>query len=153
VAADPVIRPNVALRDVVEEDLLVFFEQQLDPEATRMAAFPARERAEFFAHWHRILKEPRGTEKTILVDGEVAGNILSWAHGGVREVGYWLGREFWGRGVATLALTAFVAVIDERPLTAAAFEGNVASMRVLEKCGFVRSGTEDEMVLYRLAAD
>jgi RimJ/RimL family protein N-acetyltransferase len=152
-AAQPLDPPNVTLRDVVEEDLPVFFEQQLDPEATRMAAFPAREPTEFFAHWHRILKEPTGIMKTILVDGEVGGNMLSWAHEGVREVGYWLGREFWGRGVATLALAAFVAGIEERPLTAAAFEGNVASMRVLEKCGFVRAGTEDGMVVYELSGE
>jgi RimJ/RimL family protein N-acetyltransferase len=141
------------LRDVVEEDLPVFFEHQLDPEATRMADFPAREHDAFFAHWHRILQNRTGTIKTVVVDGEVAGNVLSWAHDGVREVGYWLGREFWGRGIATLALSAFVAETEERPLTAAAAEGNVASMRVLEKCGFVRVGEEDGMMLYRLSAD
>jgi RimJ/RimL family protein N-acetyltransferase len=153
VAAQPVGRASVALRDVVESDLQVFFEQQLEPEATRMAAFPARDHDAFFAHWHRILGEGTGTVKTIVVDGDVGGNVVSWVHDGVTEVGYWLGREYWGRGIATQALAAFVAAVGERPLTAAVAEHNVASMRVLEKCGFVRSGKEDEMVVYRLSAD
>ena len=41
---------SVLLRDVEEDDLPVFFEHQLDPEATRMAAFSARDRKAFLAH-------------------------------------------------------------------------------------------------------
>ena len=152
-AEQPVDQPSVSLRDVAEADLHVFFEHQLDPEAIQMAAFPARDHDAFFAHWNRILRDETGTVKTIVVDGEVAGNIVSWRHDGVLEIGYWLGREFWGRGVATCALAAFVAATEERPLSAAAVEGNVGSMRVLEKCGFVRAGTEDGMVVYELSGE
>jgi RimJ/RimL family protein N-acetyltransferase len=151
VAAQPVERPAVVLRKVAVSDLDVFFEQQLDPDATRMAAFPARDRDAFFTHWNRILSDGTVTIRTILVDGAVGGNVLSFMHEGTIEVGYWLGREFWGCGVATKALAAFVSLVEDRPLSAAVAVHNAASIRVLEKCGFARFGREDGMLLYRLA--
>jgi len=60
------------------------------------------------------------------------------------EVGYWLGKEFWGRGIATTALSLFVAHVFETSdlirLDATVFDTNPASARVLEKCGFRREG-------------
>jgi RimJ/RimL family protein N-acetyltransferase len=124
------------LRDVIEEDLSVFFEHQLDPEAVEMAAFPAREREPFYEHWHRIMGDDELVAKTIVSDGEVAGNISSWERDGKRLVGYWLGREFWGRGLATQALAELVEELTVRPLYAEVSTTNVGSIRVLEKCGF-----------------
>jgi RimJ/RimL family protein N-acetyltransferase len=59
---------------------------------------------------------------------------------GVPEVTYWLGREFWGPGIATAALRKLLEIVAERPLVARAAADNAASIRVLEKCGFVFSG-------------
>jgi len=56
---------------------------------------------------------------------------------GEREVTYWIGRSHWGKGIATSALRAFLAVDLSRPLHARVAYDNVASRRVLEKCGFV----------------
>jgi RimJ/RimL family protein N-acetyltransferase len=140
------------LRDVAKTDLAVFFEQQLDPEAARMAAFPARDREAFDAHWEKILADETVRAKTIVVDGAVAGNVVSFRHAGKTEVGYWLGREFWGRGLATRALVEFLRLVDERPLYAGVAKHNVGSIRVLEKCGFERFGEEDEMLLFELSA-
>ena len=53
-----------------------------------------------------------------------------------REVGYWLGREFWGRGIATAALGLFLKLERTRPLVAYISAGNPASRRVIEKSGF-----------------
>ena len=92
------------LREVREEDLDVLFEQQREPEAVAMAIFPARERKAFDAHWRRVLANDRNVVRVIEVDGEVAGNIGSWEQDGKQLVGYWLGRKFWGRGLATAAL-------------------------------------------------
>ena len=128
---------ETVLRDVVEADIPVLFEHQLDPEATHMAAFPSRPREEFAAHWRRVLARDDATAKTIVVDGQVAGHIGCWNDGDRRLVGYWIGREFWGRGVATRALAQLVAA-EPRPLHAWVAAHNVASIRVLEKCGFVR---------------
>lgn len=135
---------GVALREVREQDLAVFYEQQLDQEATRMAAFPARGREAFLAHWNRILGDESIFTRTILFDGEVAGNVVSFQQGGKREVGYWIGKEFWGQGVATRALAAFLEEVKTRPLYAHVAKHNIASRRVLEKCGFTVAGEDKE---------
>ena len=135
---------DAVLRDVVDDDLEVFFEQQLDPEAVEMAAFPAREREPFFEHWQRVRAGDTNVVKTIVSDGEVVGNVVSWVHEDRRLVGYWLGREFWGRGLATRALAEFVAELSERPLYAEVSTANIGSIRVLEKCGFVQVGSQVE---------
>jgi RimJ/RimL family protein N-acetyltransferase len=136
------IEAEVVLRDVVEDDLPIFFQQQLDPEATRMAAFPAREIwTDFLAHWRtKILGNPANSKQTIVWNERVAGNVLSWSDGDRRLVGYWLGREFWGKGIATAALAEFLDHERSRPLHAFVAAHNVGSIRVLEKCGFVRIG-------------
>ena len=140
-------RPDVVLRDVHDTDLALFFEYQRDVEATGMAAVPARESEAFHDHWRRIRRDESVVIRTVLVDGEVAGNILSFPKDGRREVGYWLGRAFWGRGIATRALELFVEQLDERPLYAYVARHNTASMRVLEKCGFARLEEADDGVL------
>src|SRR6185295_15013212 len=131
------MRDHVQLRDIEPTDLPIFYEHQLDADATRMAAFPARDRAAFDAHWAtKILGNSAAVNRTILVDGQVAGNIGSWPQDGVRLVGYWIGKEHWGRGVATRALAAFLHLVTERPLHAHVATHNIGSIRVLEKCGF-----------------
>jgi len=128
---------EVRLRNIELTDLPIFYEHQLDVEATRMAAFPARDRAAFDAHWAaNILGNPRAFNQTILVDDQVAGNIGSWPQEDVRLVGYWIGKEHWGKSVATRALAAFLRLLTERPLHAHVASHNVGSIRVLEKCGF-----------------
>jgi RimJ/RimL family protein N-acetyltransferase len=127
---------DVLLRDVLEGDLPTFFEHQLDPAANRMAAFAPRDNDAFMAHWKKILADTAVAKKTILFDGHVAGNIVSFERSGKREVGYWIGREYWGKGIATEALLQFLRHVTERPLYALVAKHNVASIRVLEKCGF-----------------
>ena len=128
---------DVRLRDVEPADLPIFYEHQRDTEAARMAAFHSRDRAAFDAHWAtNVLGNPANVTRTIVVDGQVAGNIGSWPQGGVRLVGYWIGNEYWGRGIATRALAEFVRVVAERPLHAQVAAHNAGSIRVLEKCGF-----------------
>lgn len=129
--------PIIELRDVAEEDLPILFEHQIDPEATRMAAFKPRERDEFMAHWkEKILVDGSVIKKVILAGGKVAGNVLSFERDGRREVGYWLGREYWGLGIASEALRRFLHHDPSRPLHAVVARHNAASLRVLEKCGF-----------------
>lgn len=135
----------ILLRPVTASDLLILFEQQLDPEATAMAAFPSREREAFDSHWAGIMADDTVLLRTIEVDGQVAGSLVSWEMLGEREVGYWLGREFWGRGIATEALSQFLGAAAKRPLFAHVAKHNAASRRVLEKCGFTVIG-EDKYV-------
>jgi RimJ/RimL family protein N-acetyltransferase len=132
--------PPVTLRAVRDDDLPIFFEHQADPEANRMAHFPARDRDAFMAHWAKIPDEASNWVRTVEVEGVVAGNVVSWVHDGERDVGYWIGREHWGKGVATAALASSLTLLEERPLFAHVVEHNLGSIRVLEKGGFVRSG-------------
>jgi RimJ/RimL family protein N-acetyltransferase len=127
---------NVQLRNTIETDLPIFFEQQLDPDAIRMAAFPSRNREAFMAHWSTVLVDDSVLVKTVLFNGDIAGNIVCFEQLGEREVGYWLGKEYWGKGIASQALAQFLDLIKTRPLYAHVAKHNVASKRVLEKCGF-----------------
>ncbi|HEX6573707.1 MAG TPA: GNAT family N-acetyltransferase [Gemmatimonadaceae bacterium] len=134
---------ELSLRDVTSDDLPIFFEHQLDPDATRMAAFPSRDREAFDTHWAtNILGNPAAISKAIVVDGNVVGNIGSWVQDGVRLVGYWLGSNYWGKGIATAALTQFLRIVVERPVRAHVAKHNIGSIRVLEKCGFVFESEE-----------
>lgn len=136
---------RVLLRDAAEGDVPVFFEHQLDADAIHMAAFTAEDpsdRASFAAHWNRILADETIVKKTVLLDGRVAGHVSSFEQSGEREVTYWLGREYWGRGVATAALREFLRHDATRPLYARAAKDNLGSIRVLQKCGFEISGED-----------
>jgi RimJ/RimL family protein N-acetyltransferase len=132
----------IQLRDVIPSDLPIFYEQQIDPEATEMASFPARDRNAFMKHWTKVLADESVQIKTILFQGAVAGNIVCFEQLGEREVGYWLGKEYWGKGIATQALTEFLKEIQTRPLYAHVAKHNIGSKRVLEKCGFTVAGED-----------
>jgi RimJ/RimL family protein N-acetyltransferase len=123
------------LRDIREEDLQTLFEQQSAPEACRMAAFIPRERDAFMLHWRTILADSSLQKKAIVIGDDVVGNVCSWGTS-QRLVGYWLGQEYWGRGLATAALSEFLCEERSRPLFAHVAVHNRGSVRVLEKCGF-----------------
>jgi len=143
----------VTLREVLEADLETFYQQQLDPEAALLANFPSRDRERFVAHWQqKILATPETFKRTILADGQVAGNVLCWLENDRWNVGYWLGREFWGRGIGTAAVRQALALIPHRPLRAEAYHTNPASLRVLEKAGFDLIGEENGWLVHELKA-
>jgi len=129
---------DIELREVREEDEPVFFAQQNDPDAARMAAFPIRDREAHAAHWRKVRATPGALVRTVLSGGRIAGNVGSFERSGRRLVGYWIGRDFWGRGVATRALALFLEIERTRPLDAFVAKHNAGSIRVLEKNGFVR---------------
>jgi RimJ/RimL family protein N-acetyltransferase len=137
---------RVTLREVTPEDLPIFFAQQLDPQANHMAAFTVPDppnRPGFEARWQHFLTDPQTVVRTIEYDGQVAGNVSRFIMFGEPSVSYWLGREFWGRGIATAALAALLRLLPERPLYARAAQDNAASLRVLHKCGFRIVGEEE----------
>jgi RimJ/RimL family protein N-acetyltransferase len=144
------VADTVKLRPVEAADLPIFFEHQRDPAGIVMAGVGGRDREAFDEHWAKILADDASRIRTILVGGVVAGNALSFVRDGRREVGYWIGRDHWGRGVATAALVAFLGEEESRPLYAGVLPANFGSLRVLEKCGFVVVGEEDGLVILRL---
>lgn len=135
---------TISLRDVIETDVPAFFEHESDPDAVYMAAFTAKDpsdREAFNAHWKRILSDPTVIIKTIQVDGRVVGSVLSYEDEGKPEVSYWIGKEYWGRGIATSALTEFLINGNKaRPIYARVAKDNLGSLRILEKCGFIVTG-------------
>lgn len=130
---------GLTLREVRDEDLPLLFEQWADPVAAHMAAFTApdhMDRDAFERRWSRLRADEAVLTKVIVVDDEAAGTIGSWGDAGEREVTYWIGRSYWGKGIATDALTAFLAVERSRSLHAHVASDNVASRRV---CGSTSS--------------
>src|SRR5215207_5188357 len=132
------------LRDVVHDDLPIFFENQLDQEANYMAAFTAKDptnQEAFTAHWNKILANETNIIRTIVFNEQVAGSVSSYEDEGKPEVTYWLGKEYWGKGIATWALIAFLTHHNKtRPIYARVAKDNLGSRRVLEKCGFAIIG-------------
>jgi len=136
---------EVRLRAMTAEDFAILFEQETDPDAAYMAAFTAPDlanREAFMARRAKILADPTTVDRTILADGRVAGSIASFDLFGERAVGYGLGKQYWGQGIATRALAALLEEVTDRPLHARVVTDNRASLRVLEKCGFTICGQD-----------
>ena len=143
---------DVFLRDVLPEDLPIFFGHQQDPVAIEMVAFTFRDPQNwqlFEDHWRIILANPKNILKTILYQGQVSGNVVSFVMDEKREVGYWLGQEFWGKGIATASIKQFLQLIEERPLYAHVAQDNLASLKVLKNCGFGILGQQKTFSSYR----
>lgn len=144
-AASDTTKGQITLREVQATDLPNFFEQESDPDANYMAAFTPEnltDRAAFDAHWAKILADDSTINRTILYDGQVAGNISHFVMFDEPSVSYWLGKPYWGKGIATQALKLFLEIVTTRPLYARAVKDNTGSIRVLQKCGFVIFGED-----------
>lgn len=88
--------------------------------------------------------DPRG-RWALELDGRVVGGVSLHAEGeSVSELGYWLGRDYWQRGIMTRVIARFapeaMRAFHLQRLFATAYADNPASMRVLEKAGFECEG-------------
>jgi hypothetical protein len=104
---------QLVLREVEDRDLSVLFEHSTDRDAIRMAAFTSPDpddRSSFDRRWARLKSDDSTTNRVVEIDGRVVGHIASFDLEGHREVTYWIGREDWGRGLATRALQEFLQV-------------------------------------------
>jgi RimJ/RimL family protein N-acetyltransferase len=136
---------TIALRDVEDADLDTIFDQMRDPESVHMAAFTAKDphdRAAFDAHMQKVRTSPEVLLRALNLDGELVGTVGSFVMDGETEVTYWIGRQHWGKGIATRALELLLELETTRPLHARAASDNRGSLRVLAKAGFVPIGTE-----------
>ena len=156
------------LREIADSDIAIFYEHQLDPEAIAMvghAGEPRPDRESYDAKWAANRKNPVIVVRTVLSGDRVAGYVTCFERAseaseegeragrpkadqarinrfGVREVGYWIGREYWGQGLATAALRELLVIVTARPLAARVAKHNAGSRRVVEKCGFVITGED-----------
>ncbi|TCI01641.1 N-acetyltransferase [Corallincola luteus] len=139
---------QIWLRDVLSSDMDTLFEQQNEPKACEVAQFVPRSREAFLSHWQsNVLSNTCATVKTVMVldatdvargdKGRVAGSVVCWLQQEQWKIGYWLGCDFWQRGIATQALSLFLDVVIERPLYANVTKSNIGSLRVLAKNGFI----------------
>jgi RimJ/RimL family protein N-acetyltransferase len=122
------------------------FEIQFDDEAQHQAAFvgaTARDRDAYLKRWHDFLKDDSIGTKVIELDGETVGSVGTFPIEGDIELTYWIRKDVWGRGVATAAVAALLDEVETRPLHARVVEDNAGSIRVLERNGFVRIGSEE----------
>ncbi|MFJ7158353.1 GNAT family N-acetyltransferase [Streptomyces sp. NPDC101118] len=137
---------DIILREVRDSDLPPLYTDYLDPESNRMAAFTRAEPADwetFRARAERFRADPEVSMYTITDgDGTLLGQAGVFGPPEERSVTYRVLREHWGRGVATAALRRLLELVPDRPLHARAACDNSGSVRVLEKCGFVVTGTE-----------
>lgn len=139
----------VLLRDVTDDDLPILFENQRDPAANSMADVAPRDAAAFDERWKSIRSDGNTIVKVMIVNDRVVGMILSFIRDGERELGYWIGQAYWGRGFATQAVRQFLKIDLYRPLAACVVKDNRGSLRVLQKNGFVLTGEKIVPALYR----
>jgi RimJ/RimL family protein N-acetyltransferase len=128
---------SIRLRPVQPGDLPRMYNLQLDPESNRMAVTIPRTREAFDSHWAKLLADPGITAWVVLFGDELVGTISCFPMDGQDHVGYWIDRAYWGMGIASHALHLLLREVTKRPLVAAAATSNGASLRVLQKCGFV----------------
>ena len=142
---------KILLRPVIENDLPILFQQQLDPDAIAMSAYPAKDRGEFMRHWEGILKNKKVIARTILYKEKIAGHVLCWKEGKYEQrIGYWIGKEFWRRGIASASVNEFLTLVQIRPLYAEVANHNIGSRRVLEKNGFALLNEGAKISTYKL---
>jgi RimJ/RimL family protein N-acetyltransferase len=157
------VTPRVTLRPATDADFDALFALESDATGADMIAFLPRDpgdRDAFSAHFARITSDDTVVTRIIEADGAFAGYAVSFLIDGERQVGYWIARELWGRGIASAALAALVSELPERPLWGSTAADNLGSQRVLQRIGFVfdrtershapRRGTEIDENVYRL---
>lgn len=135
---------EISLRQLQDSDLPAFWTQLTDPELQQMAAVTRKyhyDRGHFDQHWAKVRADPTVIVRTVVADGVVVGHAAVFGSPSEREVTYVVGRTHWGRGIASRALAELIKLEGTRPLHADAAADNAGSIRVLEKCGFVVTGS------------
>lgn len=138
-------RNIITLTKTEKNDLNSFFEFQLDEEAIYLAAFTSKDpgnKTAYIEKYTRHMNDPAIIMLTIKVDDEIAGSISKFVMEGDAEITYWIDKKFWGKGIATTALKELLKIELIRPIYARVAFDNFGSQKVLEKCGFVKTGKD-----------
>ncbi|MEQ1800039.1 MAG: GNAT family protein [Lacibacter sp.] len=136
---------EIILRKTEVTDLELFFIFQLDKEANYLAAFTSKDsndKAAYIEKYTKFLTDPTINMQTIKVNGEIAGSIAKFIMENEAEITYWIDRKFWGQGIGTAALKEFLKHENTRPVFGRVAFDNFGSQKVLENCGFIKTGTD-----------
>ena len=136
---------KIKLEDTIEMDLDFLFGFQLDKEANYLAAFTSKDPTDknaYIEKWTRLLSDITVNSKTIFLNGEIVGSIAKYEMDGQSEITYWIGKYFWGKGIASKALQQFLKTEKIRPIYGRVAYDNHGSQKVLEKCDFKKIGLE-----------
>jgi [ribosomal protein S5]-alanine N-acetyltransferase len=136
---------EIILRKTEPADLEFFFIFQLDNEANYLAAFTSKDptdKSAYLQKYTKFLNDPTINMQTIVVENTIVGSIAKFEMRGEPEVTYWIDKTFWGKGVATKALREFLKSETTRPIFGRVAFDNFGSQRVLEKCNFIKIGTD-----------
>ncbi len=136
---------KINLRDSNKDDLEVLFDFQIDEEAKHLAAFTSKnpnDKQAYIEKFTKLFADETVNNKTILLDEEIVGSVAKFEIEGEPEITYWIGKEFWGKGIATKALKMFLEIEKSRPIYGRVAFDNFGSQKVLEKCGFEKIGTD-----------
>jgi RimJ/RimL family protein N-acetyltransferase len=136
---------NITLPKTEKDDLNAFFQFQLDKEANYLAAFTSKDpndKAAYIEKYTKFLTDPTINMRTIKANEEIVGSIAKFVIENDAGITYWIDRKFWGKGIATAALRDFLKMEQMRPIYGRVAFDNYGSQKVLEKCGFVRTGKD-----------
>jgi ribosomal-protein-alanine N-acetyltransferase len=139
------IEQNITLIETEIDDLNAFFQFQLDQEANYLAAFTAKnpnDKTAYLEKYTKHLADPTIIMRTIKVNDVIAGSIAKFVMENEAGITYWIDKNFWGQGIATTALKNFLSIVQTRPIYGHVAFDNYGSQKVLEKCGFVKVGTD-----------
>ena len=136
---------NISIKPTQLSDLELFYRFQLDEKAIYMAAFTPEnpnDKEGYMSKWSGLMHNPEITTRTIFFGEAIVGSVGRFVMDGDAEITYWIDREYWGKGIATNALRAFLKIENTRPIFGRVAFDNIGSQKVLEKCGFVKIGYE-----------
>jgi RimJ/RimL family protein N-acetyltransferase len=138
---------SIRLRPVEPADIAAFYVHSQEA-FVPTSALPADDECEqmklFEQRWERQLADRNMLIRSIVHQGSLAGYVAHFPQFGKPAIAYWLGREFWSRGIATAAVGMFIPLVNVRPLFARVSPDNRRSIRVLAKLGFVIVANERE---------
>lgn len=136
---------DIKLRPTEIADLDILFQFQTDKEGGYLAAFMSKDptdKSAYITKYTKLLADPTINNQTILLDNTIVGSVAKFVMEGDPEITYWIDRNYWGQGIATKALSQLLAIETIRPIFGRVAFDNFGSQKVLEKCGFVKIGTD-----------
>lgn len=136
---------EITLRQTIVQDLETLFSFQLDKEGGYLAAFMPKghtDKTAYIDKYTKLLNDPTVNNQTIILDNKIVGSIAKFVMFGDNELTYWIDKQFWGKGIASSALKKLLTIENSRPIFGRVAFDNFGSQKVLEKCGFVKVGTD-----------